>query len=96
VQINCDVAKLGLKVVKAQNTGAQQFTAKDFILRLVQKYNRADDDEGNSVALNWETMRIDAACYFDATPSCHFIASECVLPPPVCGMVECVGRYCRR
>jgi len=76
LQINCDVARLGLKVVKAQNKDMQQFTQKDFVIRLVQRYNLMDDDEDDSrrVNLDWAKMRGEAASFFDATPSCHFLA----------------------
>lgn len=76
-QINCDVAKLGLKVVKSQNKLTQQFTQKDFITRIVQNYRKGvDEEDGGSTILDWEKMRVNCARFFDSAPSCHFLASE--------------------
>mmetsp|Transcript_18320 Transcript_18320/g.35723 ORF Transcript_18320/g.35723 Transcript_18320/m.35723 type:complete len:331 (+) Transcript_18320:95-1087(+) len=79
-QINCDVSKLGLKSIKQRNAGQQQFKAKEFVAKLKAMYvNNAaedEDEDAGGVRIHWDKVRMDAAKFFDATPSCRFLAQD--------------------
>jgi hypothetical protein len=66
--------KVGQKAMKDSSLGSQQFTASDFLKKLLSSY--AQQELEADVHMNWEKMRVDVAGRFSATPSCLFLANE--------------------
>jgi hypothetical protein len=74
-QVTHRVMKVGQKAMKDSSLGAQQFTASDFLKKLLSNYAQQELAE-SEIHMNWEKLRADVACRYSATPSCLFLANE--------------------
>jgi hypothetical protein len=69
-----NLGKLGHEWARKQASSRQQFTSRDLMGRVRQKYSIGVDDDGNG-EINWKTLGEDAAQYFAWTPGATFLCA---------------------